>query len=170
MKFTGPLDPNKGTPEVRKALRAYYNQVNRCTQKTNKRFKNYGAKGIRVEYGSRDFVGWYLSELSKNKLKNPSVGRIDHGKNYSFDNIRLEEFSDNSRDAIARAWKSGAHKHVNGRSLSINFENSVTGEKLEFESLRAAAKHFGVYIQSVMRWRDGGKIRFARLKGWTVKT
>lgn len=87
------------------ALRARYvcnEQKQRCYNIKNKAYKNYGAKGIKVEYEIQEFIKWWIHNFYKMSLKQPSVGRIDHSKNYSFDNIEMVERSSNSKEMIAR--------------------------------------------------------------------
>lgn len=48
-----------------------------------------------VAYESRDFVGWWLFEQNRLKLKKPTISRLDHAGNYEFGNIKLEERYEN---------------------------------------------------------------------------
>ena len=80
----------------------YKNQKTRCLNKNVRSYRDYGAKGIKVEYSCREFVGWYLYQLMNKDFKDPVVSRIDHSMNYKFSNIRLDERSNNSKEAMQR--------------------------------------------------------------------
>jgi hypothetical protein len=81
-----------------KAKWVYWQQVDKCRNKNNNAFKNYGGKGVRVTYNLKDFTLWYLKEIKKFTGEKPDVGRIDHSKSYSFCNIILQEHSDNVKE------------------------------------------------------------------------
>lgn len=99
MYYKGSLNHRlKLPPLVLKAYQSYKNQKPRCSNKNVRSFRDYGAKKIKVEYSCREFIAWYLRELKKKTYKDPVIGRIDHSKNYDFDNIMIDEpFKDNVR-------------------------------------------------------------------------
>lgn len=101
-KYNGFVNASKLSGYALAACTAYDNQKRRCYGKNNPRFKDNGAKGIKVLYSKIDFIAWYLHEIKNYVGKNPSVGRIDHDKSYSFDNIRIESLEDNSLERIQR--------------------------------------------------------------------
>lgn len=82
--YAGFVSFKKTTGHVRAASTCYYNQKARCNIRTNPRYKDNGAKGIKVSYTIREFIGWYLEHIKNYKGDSPSVGRIDHSKGYSF--------------------------------------------------------------------------------------
>lgn len=80
------------------AYRSWGDQRYRCNNPKSPSYKWYGKKGIKVEYGSREFVNWWLVQQSTLKLVGTvTCDRIDPSKNYSFDNIQLLISSDNSK-------------------------------------------------------------------------
>jgi len=87
---------------VRRATMLYKLQKTRCYNKNNIKYKYYGAKGLTVDYSLREFIAWYLLNIKSCGVRNPTVGRIDHNYGYSFNNIRLESLSDNSKERILR--------------------------------------------------------------------
>ncbi len=102
-KYTGPIGNRKTmSPAVAKAYQSWLDQRKRCNNKNSMSYRWYGAKGIQVEYSSREFTSWYLEQFKKRDWKQPTVGRIDHSKNYSFDNIEMQERSDNSSECAKR--------------------------------------------------------------------
>lgn len=52
-------------------------------------------------------MGWYLWQLSLRKWISPTVGRKDHTKNYCFENIEMQEFSENRRERYHRRGRPG---------------------------------------------------------------
>ena len=96
--YEGHLVRRKITGEVKRAYSIWSNQMRRCRDPKNPKYKNYGSKGITVDYTLREFVGWWLENIEGQSFKNPSCGRIDHSKGYFFGNIEIQELSENSRE------------------------------------------------------------------------
>ena len=111
--YAGQLAESNVTGNVKKAVTAFNNQRRRCYTASSPRYKDNGAKGISVEYSLRDFIGWFLHHIELYKGASPSVGRLDHSKNYSFDNIRLESLADNSMERIKRIGTTKPRRAVN---------------------------------------------------------
>lgn len=128
-----PNDMENGP--VKDAYISYREQRTRCYNKNRKKYKNYGAKGIEVKYTSRQFIGWWLSEIKYFKGKKPTIGRINHDGNYEFGNIIIQDISDNSIERNKRVPSFLKPKKV------ICTNNNI---KLEFESINRAAKYFNV--------------------------
>jgi hypothetical protein len=87
---------------ARKAKTAINHQRARCYNPDHSYYKYYGAKGIRVEYDTRTFMGWYIENIQKFKGNNPTVGRIDHSKSYTLDNIEFQSREENSSESLNR--------------------------------------------------------------------
>jgi hypothetical protein len=133
--YTGTLNTRseRMSKLARKAQGVYGGQVQRCENPNCPSFKNYGGRGIEVEYNARDFVGWYMHNFAKRRWKMASVGRIDHDKNYTFDNIEMIEHADNAREMYERT---GGNKTVErtpvvlvGEDKTIVFKDNVTAAK-----------------------------------------
>jgi hypothetical protein len=65
----------------------------RCYNKNNDAYKNYGARGIRIEWKSfaqfrEDMLGSFTEHYAKHGAINTTIERIDNAKNYSKDNCR----------------------------------------------------------------------------------
>ncbi len=75
--------------------------MQRCNNPKIKCYPNYGGKGIAVEYTAEEFATWFVANWS-GSLVWPSVGRIDHSKNYSLDNIEMIEHAANAREMYDR--------------------------------------------------------------------
>lgn len=102
MIYSGSLNEKKMSRDARRAYDAWKNQRRRCNDPRNKSFRNYGSKKISVHYSSREFIGWFLRERKNFSGKKPIVGRIDHDKGYSLDNIKLETRTESSLEMLDR--------------------------------------------------------------------
>ncbi len=136
--YNGSLNINKMNFVQKSAYRSWKNARDRCNRQKNNGFLHYGAKGIRVIYSSRDFISWYEKEWNKRKFwSRPNVSRIDHSKNYSFDNIELIECSENVKERNDR--------HGNPtKSDKVIAKNIATGEETIFPSKRELCRILGV--------------------------
>ena len=85
-----------------RADRVYRAQLSRCRNKNNAKYKNYGGRGISVQYSAIEFFHWFKKNKPKS-LAGMSVGRLDHSKSYSFDNIVFQSIRDNSRERVNRS-------------------------------------------------------------------
>lgn len=164
MIYDGPWDILKMTNLVaRKAYSVCRGQKFRCGPKAKPvDFKNYYGKGIRVEYSYKQFVNWFMSEYEKWPYKDDIiVGRIDHNKNYSLDNIRFETTNESWAEFYNRTerspFKSKSHKVV---FLSKNGIQT-------FSSKRMAAKSIGVdhiRLYWLLRKRSCGVVDESEIK------
>lgn len=147
---------------VNKAYASFRAQKSRCENVKDISYSWYGAKGIKIEYTQREFIAWYINEFSKKEYIRPSVGRIDHSKNYSFDNIEIQELSDNCRESMNRTgWE---HK-----KKPIAVFNCKTNELLAIcPSVIEAAKLTNVNPMTVTRHVNGhaGKSKRKIRKGF----
>lgn len=125
----------------RKAYRVWSSQRERCSSDKHPSYKYYGGKGVRVKYGSRDFISWFVNEIKNKNPISPSVGRIDHSKDYEFGNIEMVERGDNTREMLART---GGNKC--GTVTVFVFEDRVEA----YRSLSHAARSIGASPASVM--------------------
>lgn len=138
--YCGILQIKKMAALPARAYQSWQDQRKRCLNKKSRAWKWYGAKGIRVEYSSRDFIGWYLAEYKKRKWISPTVGRIDHSKNYSFENIEMQEALDNSRERTDRLGSPG----IATEKPCVLIENSTNERLVVFKSLSEASRYTGL--------------------------
>lgn len=110
--YSGLLGKHRMSGDAQVGYNVWSHQKERCNRVKHKSYKFYGAKGIRVEYSSREFVTWYLEQIKKFKGDKPSVGRIDHSKNYSLDNIEMVTCSENSKEMIRRCGAPDKRKFI----------------------------------------------------------
>lgn len=100
--YLGGVGVGKCSKEAQRAYQSITDQISRCYNPKSRSYRWYGAKGVRVMYERKDFVAWWLFHIKTFKGDRPSVSRLDHSKHYSFDNIKLEERRDNTRESLRR--------------------------------------------------------------------
>ena len=93
---------------------SFSDQKKRCEHTLHKQYYRYGARGIKVRYDRYSFIKWWLENLKTFEGKTPTVGRIDHDKDYSFENIVMQDKSENSKERAARGKMNG-HKFFTPR-------------------------------------------------------
>ena len=143
--YSGSLNLRKKLDkDVKHAYISYRNQKARCYNKKVKSYKDYGARGIKIKYSARELVGWYLFNIKNFYGENPTIGRIDHDKDYSLDNIRIESKSENSKEAMQRT----SHRF----SQKVLIINRITNEIIdECSSLKQASLKYGNSFSCVHR-------------------
>lgn len=132
------------SPAAIKAYGAYRGQLKRCYKSYSNSYDDYGAKGIRVEYETREFMFWYMEKLKTFSGVDPVVGRIDHSKNYSFGNIEMISRTENTKERNERYGNPTAAKPVVVTKLDGSFV-------AEYPSGRAASRATGVCQADVQR-------------------
>lgn len=115
---------------------SYHNMIARCHKETNKRYKDYGAKGIEVcERWRMSFVD-FLNDMGECP-DSFTIDRIDNDRGYSPDNCR---------------WVSREENQANRSNSQIWI---VKGER--FSSLREASEYLGAGYQTIRAWCKGRK-------------
>ena len=86
--------------EIRKALYSRYNNmVQRCTNPNVDCYKDYGGRGIKVLFGSKDaYIEYILTELPHKNYIGLEIDRIDNEGHYEPGNLRLVTHLKNSRN------------------------------------------------------------------------
>lgn len=157
--YEGSLNINKMNMVQKKAYKSWKDQRSRCNNSKDPRYYCYGAKGIKSEYSSREFITWFEKEYNKkNTWKRAQCGRIDHSKNYSFDNIELIECSDNVKERNIRCGNPE-------ESIKIKAINVKTGEVKIFDSKRLLCREMGIQRNS-LKYQLNNKLRRTPSSGW----
>lgn len=68
----------------------------RCLNKNNAFYKNYGGRGIKLKMNEKDFKYLWLRDKAY-LMKTPSIDRIDNNGNYELSNCRYIEHIENVR-------------------------------------------------------------------------
>ncbi len=143
-EYIGNISYRVKDAQVRKAYFSYRNQKYRCYSKNNKSYKNYGGRGITVNYTCREFVSWWLFHVNQKEWKDPTVGRIDHDGPYSFENIEMQERADNTAEVHKRRGQCGGPKK---KRVIAYWPNGI----VYYESTREAARKLGIHQSFVIR-------------------
>ncbi len=118
---------------VEEAYQSWAAQKSKCYNKNSRLYRYYGAKGIKVLYSSREYVGWWIEQSKKKKTwKKKNCGRIDHDGDYCFENIEMQEASENVAERNTRISSKPVAFFENGNFIC------------SFSSVVVAAKHFNV--------------------------
>ena len=98
----------------------------------------------------RDFMGWWLKELESFKGTIPTCGRIDHSRGYFWDNIEMQDKSENSREVRQRT------KYRRGGRPIKKVVASLDGEPvLCFRTQKDAAEAFCVGSITIAKIMSG---------------
>ena len=74
----------------------YRHAKERCNNPNWRRYDRYGGRGIKFLLDKEEVETLYKRD-NADKLKHPSIDRIDNDGDYVFDNCRFIELSENSR-------------------------------------------------------------------------
>lgn len=89
--------------------KTYRHIFNRCNYKKSNGYARYGGRGIKCLITINELKQLWFRD-SAYQLLHPSIDRLDHDKDYSFDNCRYIEYSENSRDGQRRSVLSKLQK------------------------------------------------------------
>lgn len=86
-----------------KFYRVYRGIIQRCNNKNNSQYKNYGGRGIKVEWDSyidfkRDMKESFDTHVAQYGGRNTSIDRIDVDGNYCKENCRWATYKEQSRN------------------------------------------------------------------------
>lgn len=115
----------------------YRNMIQRCYTKSNRIFKYYGGRGIKICPEWKDcFMNFYSWALNNGYSDGLTIDRIDNNGDYNPGNCRFVTHVKNCRNSsIAKRW-------------------IVNGDK--YESISDASKKLGVCATTIRLWCDGG--------------
>lgn len=122
---------------------ALESQRRRCNNPRQPGFKSYGARGIKIEYGTIEFLRWVRKNFSAKMVKlrkrgvELHIGRIDHDKGYRLDNIEIVTARENGKELRKRQLDSHP-------PISVEKIDRTTGKITFYETAKIAAKSEGI--------------------------
>lgn len=122
-------------------IRSLRSAQTRCNNPKNKRFENYGGRGI--TFNLTDKEGQFLWFRDKAwKLKKPSLDRINNDGNYCLENCRFIEFSKNAtKDKLVSILQYNLDGNfIREWSNITDAEKEITGCKRSKGKISAVAK------------------------------
>jgi len=161
-KYSGTLKQKDMDKIPLRAYVSWLNQYQRCYNKKHHAYKWYGAKGIEREWGSAEFVGWYVDQLlSRDSWSSPVVSRFGDKGNYRKGNCSVRERSENASLHISDNHKKIISKigKDNGQIVYLVGEKDILGPyPSKVEAGRQLNKYDG-FINSCIQRRNS----FARI-------
>lgn len=140
-------------PKTHKTYKAWCKIKERCNNVNCIDYKNYGAKGIKLDpYFAADFMNFY-SELGESPEdgREWSVDRIDHTKNYEPGNIRWAtdiqqarnkgKMKNNSSGVTGVSWEDKLHPD---KISSTTYAIAQWNEYYKFKKKSFSVKKFGL--------------------------
>ena len=102
------IEKQKKRPQYH-VLRSLNAAKRRCRNPKDAGFKYYGAKGIKYEIDSKEFIRRFLPTWADMMAAGmaPSIDRIDPTKNYTIDNVRIVDKTTNTKEgnlSMQIAW------------------------------------------------------------------
>lgn len=163
--YEGPLDRKKMPKLARIAYESYNGQKAKCNNPRNHFYSTYGAKGIRVKYSPREFIGWWLYSLGKFSGTKAVCARRDHDKDYCWENIFMCDSSLNSLESMVRTVNRTAPKTMIG---VVAIDPKTNQQVASYSSVRDAARQLGV-SQRLIQFNIRGKIPLLKKMGWKLQ-
>lgn len=155
-KRTGPKDRRIGPRTTHgmsktRIYRVWKTMHERCVQPANKRYKNYGGRGIKVCERWNDFLS-FLSDMGPRPdgIGRATIERIDNDGNYEPSNCRWASYKDQARNT-RRSYR-----------VTYRGENFVLSELIEKLGL-----HYGTVYYRIKEkgWNVDAAVDTPLLKG-----
>ena len=137
--YSGKYTGANVDPVIKRAHTAFVNIQMRCENKKSSAYPYYGALGIKYLFNVRELIGWYVEQQSKKNLSKPSLGRIDHSKDYSFENLELIEVFDNIRECNYRIGIRNP-AGVTGNHIKVYLADSNKSQLAGFYGIKPLAR------------------------------
>jgi hypothetical protein len=112
-------------------LSHYYSALDRCTKPHIKSYHRYGGRGIKFNLDKKEIEMLYKRDKA-HLLKEPSIDRIDSDGDYTYDNCRFIEKSEN------------AHNPQIHKRMSEGMERAWQRRRLDNSDKRQGSKHYDV--------------------------
>jgi hypothetical protein len=86
-----------------KIYHVWHNMMRRCHDRTNKRFKDWGGRGITVAKEWHSFEAFYLA-VGDVPFDGAQIDRIENAKGYEPGNIKWSTHTENNRNTRRTRW------------------------------------------------------------------
>lgn len=104
--YVGPITKKDMHWLAYHAYKIWESQGERCEDKNHKSYPDYGKIGVKRIWSGKDCIDLYLKEFFKRESwTTPTISRNEDKGNYTTDNVKLIEFSENSEEARAAVKK-----------------------------------------------------------------
>lgn len=131
----------------------YNNMINRCFDRKNPGYKNYGKRGITVcEEWRNDFKAFYDWSIANGYKEGLSIDRIDNDGNYKPSNCRWEDkFTQAQNTRVLRSTNTSGYRGVHYCKASNKWIAAISKQKTKiflgrYVDKLDAAKAYDTYI------------------------
>lgn len=111
----------------------YHGMINRCSNKKNRAYHNYGGRGIKVcDEWKNDFLGFYKWSMDNGYEDHLTIDRIDVNRDYSPDNCRWASYRQQGNNT-----RTNKRITYNGESHTLAEWSRITGisyQKLQYRT------------------------------------
>lgn len=156
--------PKYEDPRIHKLMERWHAMVNRCTRKTNRQWKDYGGRGIKVMFKSaEEYVEYVLKNLPHPTYAKINIDRINNDGHYAPGNLRLATHAENLRNTQRNVFVEYRGEILTATDVHSRMMKDFPGFKLDkgytVRSLRKGvqwpellnAKPRGPYKKTTMR-------------------
>lgn len=116
----------------------------RCNRKGHIHYRYYGGKGVRCMLSVEEFFDFYATKPNGSW----TVGRIDHSKDYTLDNIEWQTMQDQVKE---RNKRHGLPKNRSSKKVEVVTDGITT----IFNSQQEAAKFLDISKSEVVMYLKG---------------
>lgn len=155
----------KNNPNFRHGMRhtvqyaCWHNMKNRCSNKNNNSYKDYGGRGISYHKDFKVFSKWwrYVKPMwdrfeKENPGVTPTIDRIDNDGDYTYKNIQILSLSGNIKRRNAEHGNPAKHQRK-----SVTAICKETNKKFYFQSTREAERKGFAKCQNISLCCNGKK-------------
>jgi len=120
-----------------KLYKVWIDMKSRCSNPKNKRYKNYGGRGIKVCDRWLNSFATFLSDMGEKSNPSLHIDRINNDGNYEHGNCRFVTIKESNRNTSKCKW--------------------WFVHNLKFTSLLDASEYFSVSLTTIHKWCCGKK-------------
>lgn len=144
---TKMINYKHGEANVTKENKAWQHIISRCECPTNKKFKNYGGRGIKVCERWRNSYQLFLADMGRAPTKQHSIERIDVNGDYSPENCKwatnLEQANNRTTSVIIEFGGQKLTLSQLARMYEIPYKALHSKFRYEHKSVEEILKEYG---------------------------